>query len=425
MAAEIDPKTEALVRQLHRELNGLTRTSRRANATYGLSFDSTGAAKQQQPQRDKETRSEGTGVAGALVKRQRTEKERDRERERDRDRGRTGTYAGGSGSHRKRTPPPATRQRQRRVRGIDDSDNAASDEERKEEGEADSDDSDDEDEEQVYQSTRTSSGSEESRSESELQVHKRHKGGSNREDRDGSKGDRDGGKQREREHERQRDLDRRRERERERDREQRTAGPMGTPTNPPSRCAIPARTDPGGSSRKGEPLGAQQPSIQDARDPDRSRGQAVVMQVRDVAGTAGGLAAQAEPGLTRAAAQQQQLQQQMVEQQLSPLEAAAAAASGAVKEQAKALGQVADNRFVKCFHAGVRWGIKLSRQALQTRSDLATALNDAFAGEILSCGRGETLFIVFLDAQGKATEFPSLRGPNGRGKDSATKWRAM
>ncbi len=85
----------------------------------------------------------------------------------------------------------------------------------------------------------------------------------------------------------------------------------------------------------------------------------------------------------------------------------------------------ADPRLVKCFHAGVRWGIKLSRQALQTRSDLATALNDAFAGEILSCGRGETLFIVFLDGQGKATEFPSLRGPNGRGKDSATKWRAM
>lgn len=82
-------------------------------------------------------------------------------------------------------------------------------------------------------------------------------------------------------------------------------------------------------------------------------------------------------------------------------------------------------RLVKCFHAGVRWGIKLSPQALQTRSDLATALNDAFAGEILSCGRGDMLTIVFLDAQGRVTEFPPLRGgSNSRGKDSATKWKA-
>lgn len=39
--------------------------------------------------------------------------------------------------------------------------------------------------------------------------------------------------------------------------------------------------------------------------------------------------------------QQLQLQQQIAEQQLTPLEAAAAAASGAVKEQAKASGQIA------------------------------------------------------------------------------------
>lgn len=51
---------------------------------------------------------------------------------------------------------------------------------------------------------------------------------------------------------------------------------------------------------------------------------------------------------------------------------------------------------IKCFHAGVRWGIPLTPDALKTRSDLATALNDAFAGEILSCGRGDMLSIVFL-----------------------------
>ncbi len=54
---------------------------------------------------------------------------------------------------------------------------------------------------------------------------------------------------------------------------------------------------------------------------------------------------------------------------------------------------------VKVYHAGVRWAIRLPRAALCSRADLAAALNDAFAGEILSCGRGDSLSIVFLDAQ--------------------------
>jgi hypothetical protein len=69
----------------------------------------------------------------------------------------------------------------------------------------------------------------------------------------------------------------------------------------------------------------------------------------------------------------------------------------------------------------VRWGITLSPDALKTRADLATALNDAFAGEILSCGRGETLSIVFLDGEGKVLEFPSLRSSGAR--DSSSKWK--
>ena len=78
-------------------------------------------------------------------------------------------------------------------------------------------------------------------------------------------------------------------------------------------------------------------------------------------------------------------------------------------------------RIIKCFHAGVRWGITLPPDALKTRADLATALNDAFAGEILSCGRGETLNIVFLDGGGGVFEFPSLRTSGAR--DSSTKWK--
>ena len=77
-------------------------------------------------------------------------------------------------------------------------------------------------------------------------------------------------------------------------------------------------------------------------------------------------------------------------------------------------------RLVKCFHAGVRWGITLAPDALKTRADLATALNDAFAGEILSCGRGEILNIVFLDGEGATTEFPSLRSG---ARDSGSKWK--
>ena len=81
----------------------------------------------------------------------------------------------------------------------------------------------------------------------------------------------------------------------------------------------------------------------------------------------------------------------------------------------------AGQRLVKCFHAGVRWGITLAPDALKTRADLATSLNDAFAGEILSCGRGEILNIVFLDGEGQVSEFPSLRSSGSR--DSGSKWK--
>jgi hypothetical protein len=77
---------------------------------------------------------------------------------------------------------------------------------------------------------------------------------------------------------------------------------------------------------------------------------------------------------------------------------------------------------VKCFYAGVRWGITLCSDSLISRAELATSLNDAFAGEILSCGRGEMLNILFLDCRGEVTEFQSLRGSGTR--DSNSKWKA-
>lgn len=106
MAAEIDPESEALVRQLHRELNGLTRTSRRGGAPHPSSD-----SRLPPHPRDKETRSEGAGGGGGKRSRQ--------DRERDGEGGRSG------GEHRRRSPPHGGhgqgQQRQRRVQGLDDS----------------------------------------------------------------------------------------------------------------------------------------------------------------------------------------------------------------------------------------------------------------------------------------------------------------
>ncbi|GAX74006.1 hypothetical protein CEUSTIGMA_g1456.t1 [Chlamydomonas eustigma] len=109
----------------------------------------------------------------------------------------------------------------------------------------------------------------------------------------------------------------------------------------------------------------------------------------------------------------------------SALEAASFMASRNVRDKVRAAGAKAldsGQRIVKCFHAGVRWGITLCPDALSSRAELATALNDAFAGEILSCGRGEMLNILILDYRGEITEFQSLRGSGAR--DSNSKWKA-
>lgn len=77
---------------------------------------------------------------------------------------------------------------------------------------------------------------------------------------------------------------------------------------------------------------------------------------------------------------------------------------------------------VKCHMAGVRWAIKLGPEALSTRSDLAAALNDAFEGQILSCGRGDMLTVLFMDGGGNESVFPSLRSTGL--KESASRWKA-
>jgi len=50
---------------------------------------------------------------------------------------------------------------------------------------------------------------------------------------------------------------------------------------------------------------------------------------------------------------------------------------------------------VKCFVAGARWGLTLAPAALATRGALAAAL-----------GRGDRLHVVFVDEEGRISEFP-------------------
>jgi hypothetical protein len=112
----------------------------------------------------------------------------------------------------------------------------------------------------------------------------------------------------------------------------------------------------------------------------------------------------------------------------------AAAACDAVRHKVRQHGSNAagaQQRQVKCFHAGVRWGVSLPHSALRSRAELAAALNDAFAGHILSCGRGDLLEVVVLDGSGGVSEFPSLRasgggggGGGGGGRESVQRWQA-
>jgi hypothetical protein len=114
----------------------------------------------------------------------------------------------------------------------------------------------------------------------------------------------------------------------------------------------------------------------------------------------------------------------------APISAVAAAACDAVKhklrqqasQHASGASKQQQQRQVKCFHAGVRWGVSLPAGSIQSRADLAAALNDAFAGHILSCGRGDLLEIVMLDGAGAVTEFSSLR--SGIGRESSQRWKA-
>lgn len=106
----------------------------------------------------------------------------------------------------------------------------------------------------------------------------------------------------------------------------------------------------------------------------------------------------------------------------SPLKAAAASASLLVQERVKSLQVKKKRGLIKCFYAGIRWGVLLQSDVVREgRSGLATALNDALAGEILSCGQGEALSITFLTGKGEFIEFPALK--DNERKESVSRWK--
>lgn len=64
---------------------------------------------------------------------------------------------------------------------------------------------------------------------------------------------------------------------------------------------------------------------------------------------------------------------------------------------------------VKCFYCGQRFGIWLPKENVSSRRLLAEALNEAYAGSIVSCGRGDRLSVVFIDGNGRVQSFPAIK----------------
>jgi hypothetical protein len=87
----------------------------------------------------------------------------------------------------------------------------------------------------------------------------------------------------------------------------------------------------------------------------------------------------------------------------------------------RAAGQ--QQRQIKVFYAGVRWGLSLPRSAVLSRQQLAKALHDAYVGHIVSVGQGLGLHVVFVDGRGSSQELGPSRG--GHSRADATRWRSL
>lgn len=80
---------------------------------------------------------------------------------------------------------------------------------------------------------------------------------------------------------------------------------------------------------------------------------------------------------------------------------------------------------VKVFYAGVRWALSLPQSAVRSRQQLAKALNDAFVGEILSVGQGDSLSVIFIDSSGNAAELGPTKWSSSSSRSAPARWQTL
>lgn len=77
------------------------------------------------------------------------------------------------------------------------------------------------------------------------------------------------------------------------------------------------------------------------------------------------------------------------------------------------------------FYAGVRWALSLPQSAVRSRQQLAKALNDAFVGEILSVGQGDSLSVIFIDSSGNAAELGPTKWSSSSSRSAPARWQTL
>eukprot|EP01025_Chloroclados_australasicus_P037097 TRINITY_DN37805_c0_g2_i1.p2 TRINITY_DN37805_c0_g2~~TRINITY_DN37805_c0_g2_i1.p2 ORF type:complete len:206 (-),score=24.91 TRINITY_DN37805_c0_g2_i1:1668-2285(-) len=68
----------------------------------------------------------------------------------------------------------------------------------------------------------------------------------------------------------------------------------------------------------------------------------------------------------------------------------------------------ADDGFVKVYYAGMGFGVSVSRESVSSRAGLASVLDNAFTGKIMSCGSGKFLGIIGVNKKGSCAQLPPL-----------------
>lgn len=113
---------------------------------------------------------------------------------------------------------------------------------------------------------------------------------------------------------------------------------------------------------------------------------------------------------------------QLLHEGSDPIHAASMYAAHKAKQQA--VRQPGPPGQVKVFYAGVRWALSLPQSAVRSRQQLAKALNDAFVGEILSVGQGDSLSVIFIDSSGNAAELGPTKWSSSS-RSALARWQTL